>query len=74
MSRADRIRKMDDEELADAILALDAKEISEKIPFCKEEGPCSEILDAGELIPEEMCRKCLLEWLKTEEGEENDGR
>lgn len=63
----DRIREMTDEELVDGIMELDGVEVSKKIPFCKEKGPCYEIIDAGELIPEEMCRQCLMEWLQSKE-------
>lgn len=63
MTNADRIRAMSDEELADAIFRLHIDDCKE-MHFCKESDRCDEILDKGELIPKEMCRACLMEWLK----------
>lgn len=61
---ADRIRSMSDEALADAMLELE--DISEKLPFCKNSNRCNEIMDAGEQIPDGMCKQCLMEWLQSE--------
>lgn len=61
-TNADRIRSMSDEELA-AILV--AESLAEKIPFCQNKEECNEILDTADgTIPEEMCLKCALDWLR----------
>lgn len=39
---------------------------SEKIPYCKSTPRCTEILENGELIPDEMCMECLIKWLQSE--------
>ena len=65
-TNADKIRGMSDEELADKIFAMD-EPLKFVLPFCensKNNEKCNEILDSGELIPDEMCKQCLLEWLK----------
>lgn len=60
----DRIKAMPVEELAEAMLKI--KDINELIPFCGKSTRCDDILDAGELVPEEMCRQCMVEWLQSE--------
>lgn len=65
MTNADRIRNMSDEELADAMLKF--SEIGDHASFCVNSTRCDEIMDAGEQIPEGMCRQCLLEWLRRKE-------
>lgn len=65
MTNADRIRSMNDEELADAMIMLDVRS-GEKIPFCISHRKCTNMLDAGEAIPDEMCRQCLIDWLQKE--------
>ena len=62
-TNADRIRAMSDEELADAILETCLRE---GMPFCKNKLQCSQILDNGKTIPDEMCKQCLIEWLQSE--------
>lgn len=64
LSNGDKIRRMTDEELADKILEFD--EVEMHIPFCGNSDKCNEILDAGETIPDGMCRECMLKWLKEE--------
>ena len=64
MSNGDVIRSMNDEELANALLKID--DIGKYLKFCGHSTKCDEILDAGELIPDGMCKECLLEWLQEE--------
>ena len=63
-TNADRIRAMTDEELADAMLKVN--EIADHVPFCGNNEECNEIMDSGELIPPDMCKKCLMNWLGKE--------
>lgn len=65
MTNADKIRSMSVEELADAMIMLDVRS-GEKIPFCISHRKCIDMLDAGEAIPDEMCRQCLIDWLQKE--------
>lgn len=65
MTNADKIRSMSVEELADAMIMLDVRS-SEKIPFCISHRKCTDMLDAGEAILDEMCRQCLIGWLQRE--------
>lgn len=65
MTNADKIRSMSVEELADAMITLDVRS-GEKIPFCISHRKCTNMLDAGEAIPDEMCRQCLIGWLRKE--------
>ena len=67
MTNADKIRAMTMDELADAMLKID--NIDAVAPFCGNSDRCSEILDAGELIPEGMCKQCLMNWLQAEAEE-----
>lgn len=60
----DRIKAMSIEEMADAM--LEVSDIDETVPFCGNCTRCYEIMDAGELIPKEMCKQCLLAWLQSE--------
>lgn len=71
MTNADKIRSMSVEELADAMIMLNVGS-SEKIPFCISHQKCTDMLDAGEAIPDEMCRQCLIDWLQKEEKEKKD--
>lgn len=64
MSNGDVIRSMNDEELANVLLKID--DIGKYLKFCGHSTKCDEILDAGELIPDGMCKECLLKWLKEE--------
>ena len=66
-TNADKIRAMSDEELA-AILV--AEPMAEKIPFCQNSQECDRLMETDRDIPEEMCAKCMLAWLRqsAEEG------
>ena len=60
---ADRIRAMSDEELTDAIYKL----LYAQDPgrwFCKGTKECEQMMDNDEDIPDEMCKKCLLNKLR----------
>lgn len=61
-TRADQIRAMSDEALADALYELDSS-------ICKRDPRCRDLLDAGEDIPDEWCRGCMLEWLRQPAGD-----
>lgn len=71
MTNADRIRSMNDEELADAMIMLDVRS-GKEIPFCINHKKCTDMLDADEAIPDEMCRQCLIDWLQKEEKREKE--
>ena len=62
MTNADRIRAMDDEDLAEVLLLFNHLEC--RIPFCKNLPQCEELLDTEEGVPEEKCKQCLLDWLR----------
>lgn len=62
-TNADRIRAMTDKQLADAIIRLHIDDCVD-MQFCQNSDRCQGILDSGEEIPKEMCRQCLMEWLK----------
>ena len=63
-TNADMIRSMTDEELADAMLKVN--EIADHVPFCGNNTECNEIMDRGELISSDMCKKCMMNWLGKE--------
>ena len=63
-TNADMIRKMSDEQLADEMFKF--SDVCEQIGFCHNDILCSETLDRGELIEPEMCKRCLMNWLKKE--------
>jgi len=60
-TNADRIRGMSDEELAE--LLRDTVNLGGP-EYCKSQPECDRLLDTDEGIPEERCRKCLLDWLR----------
>lgn len=62
-TRISRIRSMSVEELADAILKR--SEISTTINFCQIFSECEKIMDKGEEILNEMCKKCLIKYLNS---------
>lgn len=65
MTRGDKLRRMTDEELADAILD---NHMDDNIAFCQSRPECDERLDsASDTMPEMDCRRCLIEWLSQEE-------
>ena len=64
MTNGDRIRSMSDEELVDVIMSL--VELDESMcSYCQNKEECGEKLNSDELIPDEWCKKCILEWLRT---------
>ena len=72
----DKIRDVSDEEMAEFILAND---LVDEIHFCKSKPECNAIMDSGRAITGEMCRKCVIEWLRqpaddmSSRGHENIG-
>ena len=65
-TNGDKIRAMSDEELAKII---DSYGLDEEIRFCKRKPECDAILHSGRVITGEMCRKCVIEWLRQPAGE-----
>lgn len=61
MTNADRIRAMSYEELAKYLMQANDCEL--RIPFCKWDKACDEMLDNGG-IPDEMCLQCMIDWLR----------
>lgn len=59
---ADRIRAMSDEELASFL--YDDVALDDKIHFCQNRQECMEAIDRDETIQDEMCRECLIAWLR----------
>lgn len=55
-TRADTIRSMTDEELVECLTNISG--------YCKSLTECVERLDTEVGIPEDWCKKCLLEWLR----------
>ncbi len=67
LTRADAIRQMTDEQLADLIAShLDMVELG----YCQNKKECDEQLKKGE-TPSAWCRVCLIEWLKSPEREDS---
>lgn len=64
MTNADMIRKMSDEQLADEMLNF--PDVCEQAGFCHNDILCNDMLERGELIEKEMCKRCLMNWLKKE--------
>lgn len=58
MTMADKIRAMSDEDLTDIIYDLNTEGT-----FCTNRKECFDKLNKDE-ITDEMCKKCLLEWLR----------
>lgn len=63
MTKADQFRSLSDEELSDAFYNLIYCEDPASF-FCHGTEECRAVMDADEDIPEEWCRKCLLEELR----------
>lgn len=61
LTNADKIRAMTDEELAVALIHVN--DFGFTIPFCQNKPECGELLDTGG-ITDEMCQRCMVEWLK----------
>ena len=60
------------EELADFLYKVSM--YNDVIPYCKEHGECDELYEKDEDIPKEMCMRCMMEWLKQEAKEKQDGK
>lgn len=58
MTRADKIRSMTDEQIADAAFDIG---IDDYFDFCQNRPECDNQVGA---IPDEWCKKCMLEWLQ----------
>lgn len=58
MTNADKIRAMSDEDLTNIIYDLNMEGT-----FCTNRKECEELLNNDKLT-DEMCKKCLLEWLR----------
>lgn len=61
MTRGDKIRSMTDEQIVDA--AFDSG-IDDYLDFCQFRPECGNQVGT---IPDEWCKKCMLEWLQEEE-------
>lgn len=64
MTRADRFRSMNDMELVNAIQCIINAVIQDQIFFCQDKVECENRLDSENDIPDEWCKRCLLEWLR----------
>ena len=63
-TNADRIHSMNIEETAELLYSF--HNLEDKVKFFKNKTECDEILDSGKEIPDDMCKKCLVEWLQSE--------
>lgn len=70
-THADRIRGMDDEELAKALYDFEDLCMPD---YCQRKKKCDDMLDADIDIPAESCRRCLLDWLQQPAEEVRDGQ
>ena len=70
-THADRIRGMDDEELAKALYDFEDLCMPD---YCQRKKKCDDMLDADIDIPAESCRRCLLDWLRQPAEEVHDGQ
>ena len=61
-TNADRIRSMNDEELADFINRCMSEDSAPHI--CRNLPECDEDVEKDTLIPLERCKQCLLYWLR----------
>lgn len=61
-SRADTIRLMNNEDLADLLLKIQNQDLAEVMKFCENKPEC----DPNGEIPDENCRQCLLQYLNQE--------
>ena len=64
ITHADKIRAMSDGELAELLYSF--QNLEDKVKFCKNKDVCTNILDGGKEIPDNMCKECLVEWLQSE--------
>ena len=60
-SRADLIRRMTDEELADMFVKFENYDGPD---YCQRASECDEMLDRDEVIPLEKCKACMTAWLQ----------
>lgn len=67
-SNADRIRAMSDEELVEAMCSLSALDVL--VDFCQRKPECDAMLETKDGVPDELCKACLLEWLRKPAEEE----
>lgn len=63
-TNADRFRAMSDIELARVLMRAHDCELN--IPFCQEKQECNEMIDRGNIIPDEKCLGCMVKWLQRE--------
>lgn len=64
MKWIDKIRTVSDEELADILVRLG--DGSNELGYCTNKPECEEAVDCGGDITREMCRACLMAWLRGE--------
>lgn len=70
MTNGDRIRAMSDEELAKVMVATF---VDEQIHYCQNKQECNDAMDRGEIIVDEKCIWCLVEWLRQPAEVQDDG-
>lgn len=70
-TNAQKVRAMSDEELAAYLREI---ENLDRDDYCKNLPECEKLLDTPDGIPEENCRRCLLDWLRQpmKEGRKGD--
>lgn len=61
MTRGDKIRSMTDEQIVDAAFDIG---IDDCIDFCQNRYECGNTVGP---IPDEWCKKCMLEWMQKED-------
>lgn len=64
MTNADKIRAMSDEELAGLLYPF--QNLEDKVKYCKNKKSCIDALNNDKDIPDNMCKKCLVDWLQSE--------
>ena len=64
MTNADKIRAMSDEELAGLLYSF--QNLEDKVKYCKNKKSCIDALNNDKDIPDNMCKKCLVDWLQSE--------
>jgi len=70
-TNADRIRGMNDEEMANMLYSFEDL----KMPnYCQRKKECDDMLDADIDIPAGKCIRCLLDWLRQPAEEASDGQ
>lgn len=61
MNRGDKIRNMTDEQIVDAAFDIG---IDDYFDFCQNRYECDNQVGT---IPDEWCKKCMLEWMQEED-------